>query len=50
MFIERSPDSSVITKNGIATKDSATITPAVVNGSDSPTALYSGWPIRPLRP
>src|SRR5262249_32234155 len=33
VFIERSPDSRVITKNGIATNASATITPGVVNGS-----------------
>ena len=41
---------TVITKNGIATKASATITPAVVNGRDSPVALLSGAPIMPLRP
>src|SRR5580700_231344 len=50
VFIERRPDSRVITKNGMATNDSATITPGVVNGSEKPTALYSGSPTRPRRP
>jgi hypothetical protein len=50
VFIERSPDSSVITKNGMATNASATITPGVVNGSENPDARNSGSPIRPRRP
>ena len=49
-FIDRSPDSTVITKNGIATNDSATMTPARVNGSENPVALSSGSPMIPRRP
>ena len=49
-FIERSPDSTVITKNGMATNDSATMTPARVNGSEIPNARSSGWPMNPRRP
>ena len=49
-LIDRNPDSTVITKNGIATNDSATITPARVNGSVTPVALSSGLPMNPLRP
>ena len=49
-FIERSPDSTVITKNGMATNDSATMTPARVNGSVIPVALSSGSPMNPRRP
>jgi hypothetical protein len=54
-FIERSPDSTVITKNGMATNDSATndsatMTPARVNGSEIPNALSSGSPMNPRRP
>ncbi len=39
-----------MTKNGMATNASATMTPAVVNGSESPVARFNGSPMRPLRP
>ena len=50
LFMDRSPDSTVITKNGIATNDSATTTPARLNGSVIPVALSRGLPMNPLRP
>ena len=48
--MERSPASTVITRNGIATKLSATMTPGVVNGRLRPVAPASGAPSRPRRP
>ncbi len=34
----------------MATNDSATMTPASVNGKENPVALYSGSPMNPRRP
>ena len=38
-FTPRNPPSSVMTRKGIATKVSATITPTVVKGSCTPSPL-----------
>src|SRR2546421_3693918 len=48
--IERSPASTVITRNGMATKVSAMMAPAVVKGRWIPKAVASQPPTRPLRP
>ena len=46
----RMPVSTLMTKNGKATKAAATTAPAVVNGSDTPHHLSIHWPTSPLRP
>src|SRR5690606_5065457 len=46
----RSAPSTEITRNGIATNASATITPAVVNGSDTPNHSCRYRPTNPRRP
>ena len=46
----RSAASTVITRNGIATKVCATTTPAVVNGSVMPNQSSRYWPTSPRRP
>ena len=48
--MDRNPASTVITKNGMATKDSATMTPGKVNGSVIPVRVSSGMPMMPRRP
>src|SRR5579884_3566658 len=48
--IERNPASTVITRKGMATKVSATITPGVVKGRPKPVAVATGPPTSPRRP
>src|SRR6266568_6048801 len=50
MSIERSPASTVITRNGMATKVSAMMAPAVVKGRWIPKVVASQPPTRPRRP
>src|SRR5438105_12162335 len=50
MSIERSPASTVITRNGIATKVSARMAPAVVKGRWTPNVVASQPPSSPRRP
>src|SRR5437879_1249937 len=48
--MERSPASTVITRNGIATNVSAMMAPAVVKGRWTPKVVASHPPTRPRRP